>query len=279
MSPLVIGLVLGAALLHASWNAILRGGADRLWSISVMAAIGGAMAVVLALVLRWPAPDPASWPYMAASAALQVGYCLFLVRAYRDGHLAHVYPVARGTAPLAVTLGAWLVAGEHLTAAALAGVLLVCAGIMTLAIGRDRPDRRTIGAAIACGLFIACYMIVDGLGVRRSGHPLSYAAWAMGVAGLAILLAFVAIRRRLPELPRGKAGAGALIGAAISTLGYGIALWAMSGALMAQVSALRETSILFAAVLGALFLREPFSFRRIVGGISIAAGAICLAAV
>lgn len=277
MAPLTVALLLFAALLHASWNAILRGGSDRLWSISVMAALGGAFAVALALILRWPAPAMASWPYMGLSALLQVGYCLFLVRAYRDGHLAHVYPVARGTAPLAVTLGAWLVAGEHPTGPALAGVLLVCAGIMTLALGRDRPDVRTLGAAVACGAFIASYMIVDGLGVRRSGHPLSYAAWGSAVQGLAILLSFVAIRRRLPERPGGPAGAATMIGAVISTLGYGIALWAMSGSLMAQVSALRETSVLFAAVLGALFLREPMSVRRILGGVSIAAGAICLA--
>lgn len=278
MAPLTVALLLFAALLHASWNAILRGGSDRLWSISVMAAFGGALAVAVDLTLGWPAPAPESWPFMAASAVLQVGYCLFLVRAYRDGHLAHVYPIARGTAPLLVTLGAWLFAGEHLTVPELAGVLLVCAGIMTLAIGRDRPDARTLGAAVACGAFVACYMIVDGLGVRRSGHPLSYAAWASGVQGSAILLAFVAIRRRVPERPRGRAGAAVVIGAAISTLGYGIALWAMSGSPMAQVSALRETSILFAAVLGALLLKEPLSLRRIVGGVGIAAGAICLAA-
>ncbi len=182
MAPLTVGLLLFAALLHASWNAILRSGADRLWSISVMAAVGGAIAVAVALVLRWPAPASASWPFMIGSAVLQVGYCLFLIRAYRDGHLGHVYPVARGTAPLVVTLGAWLVAGERLTAPELLGVVLVCAGIMTLAIGRDRPDLRTLGAAIVSGVFIASYMIVDGLGVRRSGHPLAYAAWATPIA-------------------------------------------------------------------------------------------------
>ena len=208
MAPLTVALLLFAALLHASWNAILRGGADRLWSITVMAALGGVMAVAVDLLLGWPAPAPASWPYMAGSALLQVGYCVFLVRAYRDGHLGHVYPIARGVAPLLVTLGAWLVAGERQTPFELAGVLLVCAGIMTLAIGRDRPDVRTLGAALACGAFIACYMVVDGLGVRRSGHPLSYAAWGSSVQGFAVLLAFIAIRRRAPEAPRGRAGTG-----------------------------------------------------------------------
>ena len=276
MAPLTVALLLVAALLHASWNAILRGGADRLWSITVMAALGGAMAVAFDLVMGWPAPARASWPFMAGSAVLQAGYCLFLVRAYRDGHLGHAYPIARGTAPLLVTLGAWALAGEHLTGPSLAGVLLVSAGILVLAMGRDRPDLKTIAAAMATGAFIAGYMVVDGFGVRRSGHALAYASWGSGVQGLAILMTFVAVRRRLPETPRGRGGLAPVIGALISTLAYSVVLWAMSRSPMGQVSALRETSILFAAVLGALFLGEPVSLRRILGGVAIAAGAVCL---
>jgi drug/metabolite transporter (DMT)-like permease len=276
MPPLTVSLLLLAAVLHAGWNTILRGGSDRLWSITVMTALGGAAALALATVL--PRPAAASLPFMALSTILQTAYALFLVRAYRDGHLAHVYPIARGTAPLLVTAGAWLIVGERLSLPALAGVGLVCAGIMTLAIGRDRPDGRTLAAAVAAGAFIACYMICDGIGVRRSGRPISYAAWLLGAQGLAMLLAFAAIRRRLPAPPRGRPGAATVVGALISTLGYGIALWAMSGSEIAQVSALRETSILFAAAFGALFLREPISLRRILGGLSVAAGAICLAA-
>jgi drug/metabolite transporter (DMT)-like permease len=278
VAPLTVALLLFAALLHASWNAILRSGSDRLWSITVMTGLGGVMAMVFDLALGWPAPDPSSWPFIAGSTALQIGYCLFIVRAYRDGHLGHVYPIARGTAPLLVTLGAWIVAGEHLSGPALAGVLLVSAGIMTLAIGRDRPDLRTVAAAVGSGAFVASYMVVDGLGVRHSGHPLSYAAWLTGAQGLAMTATFAAIRRRLPALPAGRGGGAVLVGAAISTLAYGVALWAMSGSAMAQVSALRETSILFAAILGALWLREPITARRLIGGASIAAGAFCLAA-
>jgi drug/metabolite transporter (DMT)-like permease len=149
---------------------------------------------------------------------------------------------------------------------------------MVLAIGRDRPDGRTLAAAVASGAFIASYMVVDGLGVRRSGHPLGYAAWLTAAQGLGMTAVFAAIRRRLPALPARRGGAAVLAGAAISTLAYGVALWAMSGSAMAQVSALRETSILFAAILGALFLKEPITVRRLIGGVSIAAGAACLAA-
>src|SRR5205085_1083738 len=119
MTPLVVLLVLAAALVHAIWNAILKSGDDRFWAITVMAVVGALAALPFCLV--FPAPDAASWPYLASSAGLQVVYCLFLVRAYRDGALTHVYPIARGTAPLLVTLGAALIARERLELPALAG--------------------------------------------------------------------------------------------------------------------------------------------------------------
>jgi drug/metabolite transporter (DMT)-like permease len=275
MPLLTVALLLLAALLHASWNAILRSGADRLWSITMMGVLGGAAGLALSMFL--PPPLPASWPFLALSASLQVAYSLVLVRAYRDGHLGHVYPVARGSAPLLVTLAAWLIVGERLSLPALAGVALVCGGILTLAIGRDRPDGRTLAAALVTGAFIASYMVTDGVGVRRSGHPVSYAAWLTVIQGLGMAAAFTAIRRRPPALPRDRQGLATSIAALIGAVGYGIALWAMSRSPMAQVAALRETSILFAAVLGAAFLREPFTLRRLLGGASIAAGAVCLA--
>lgn len=274
MPPLTIALLLLAAFLHASWNAILRGGADRMWSITMMGVVGGGAAAIVAI---WaPAPAVASWPYIGLSAALQVGYSLFLVRAYRDGHLAHVYPIARGSAPLLVTLGAWLIAGEHLTGAAMTGVGLVAGGVVVLTMGRDRPDVRSVGAALATGAFIASYMVTDGIGVRLSGAPIGYASWQAAVQGLALFATYCAIRRSLPGRLQGREGALTALAAIIGAVGYGIALWAMSASPMAQVSALRETSILFAAFLGAVLLREPITLRRIAGGATIAAGAICL---
>jgi drug/metabolite transporter (DMT)-like permease len=274
MPPLTVALLLLAAFLHASWNAILRGGADRLWSITMMGVVGGGVAAVAAF---WaPAPHVASWPYLAFSAVLQAIYSLFLIRAYRDGHLAHVYPIARGTAPLLVAAGAWLIAGERLTSTALGGVALVSGGVMLLALGRDRPDARSAGAAFAAGAFIATYMVVDGVGVRLSQAPISYALWQAATQGVALLATYFALRRSLPAPLRGREGAKTAIAALIGNFGYGIALWAMSTSPMGQVSALRETSILFAAFLGAILLREPLSLRRIAGGATIAAGAICL---
>jgi drug/metabolite transporter (DMT)-like permease len=276
MSPLVVGLLITAAALHATWNAILRSGADRLWSITIISAVAGLVALPIGLAL--PTPAPASWPYLALSAVLQIGYCLSLVRAYRDGHLAHVYPIARGTAPLLVTIGAAAFAGERLGLASMAGVLLVSVGIMILGLGRDRPDPRSTAAALVTGAFIASYMVTDGVGARLSQHAISYAAWQAVSQGSLMVLVYWLIRHTPPRAPRGRPGAQVLLAAIFGLVGYSVVIWAMSLSPMGQVSALRETRILFAAVIGAIFLGEPLNPRRILGGIVITSGAICLSA-
>lgn len=274
MSPLVIALVLGSAALHATWNAILRSGADRLWSVCVLGGLCGAIALPVGLGLGLPAP--ASWPFLLASASLQVVYCLLLVRMYRHGQLAHVYPIARGAAPLLVTLGAAMVAGETLGLQGLAGVAMVSAGIVAIALGRERPDAASSLWALATGAFVAAYMVIDGLGVRVSGDAIGYAAWQAVAQGAPMPLVFLALRRRWPRLQADRELGKIVVGAAIALVGYGVAIWAMSQAAMGQVSALRETSVLFAALIGAAFLKEPLTARRLAGAAMIAAGAITL---
>lgn len=274
MTPVVVALILTAAVLHATWNAILRSGADRLWSITVMGTVG--LLVALPFAIGLPHPAPASWAYIALSAVLQTGYSLFLVRAYRDGHLTHVYPIARGTAPLLVTLGAAVFAGEHLARIGLLGIVLVSGGIITLALGRSRPDAKSTMAALATGVFIASYMVTDGVGVRLSGQAIGYAAWQAVAQGSALFLTYIALRRRAPALPRGRPGVDVLIASVLGLVGYSVVIWAMDHGAMGKVSALRETSILFAAVIGALFLRESITPRKIIGAVAIAGGAICL---
>jgi len=156
------------------------------------------------------------------------------------------------------------------------GVILVSGGVMLLALGRDRPDARSTGAALVTGAFIASYMVTDGIGVRRSEAPVSYALWQAALQGLTLLATYCLLRRSLPARLRGRQGMLTAVAALIGNVGYGIALWAMSASPMGQVSALRETSILFAAFLGAILLREPLTLRRIAGGATIAAGAVCL---
>jgi drug/metabolite transporter (DMT)-like permease len=274
MPTLVIALVLGSAVMHAAWNAMLRANADRLWAMAVMCFLCGVLALPVALIA--PAPLPASWPYMVASAAVQIGYALFLVRAYRVGLLAHVYPIARGTAPLLVTLGAAVVAGEHLAPLSLVGVVLVSSGIVAIAFGHGRPDAGSTLAAVACGTCIAAYMVIDGLGVRKSGHAIGYAAWQAVLEGLPMVLVHLAIRRKWPAMRLDRPTGLMLIGAAISVTAYGVVIWGMSLAPMGQVSALRETSILFAAIIGAAFLKERITLRRLLGAAMIAGGAVAL---
>jgi drug/metabolite transporter (DMT)-like permease len=274
MTPLVIGLVLSAALLHATWNAILRGGADRLWSITVMCAVSAIVALPFVFLLALPAR--ASWPCIGLSAALQVSYCLFLVRAYREGALAQVYPIARGTSPLLVTLGAVFVAGERLTPAALAGVALVSLGIMALAFEKARPSARSTLAAIATGVFVAAYTLTDGVGARLSGQAQSYTAWLFLVQGAAMPVVYVALRGRLVLPLREPETWKALAGGIFGLLSYGVVIWALTLAPMGRVSALRETSILFATVIGAVFLKEKLTPARVTAALMIAGGAIAL---
>jgi drug/metabolite transporter (DMT)-like permease len=273
--PLIAALVLGSALLHATWNVLLRSGADRLWSITVMSLMSGAVAAVAVFVV--PMPAAASWPYAVVSGLLQIGYCLFLVWAYEKGELGQVFPIARGVAPLLVALGAAALAGERLSILAWTGLALVSSGILGLSLGRERLAAHPTLLALASGGFIAAYMVCDGIGVRLSGHPIGYFAWMSVAQAAPMLLAYFAIRRRWPAVRPDRETVKALGGGAISMVAYGVVVWAMAGAQMAKVSGLRETSILFATILAALFLKERFTARRGVCAVLITAGALLLA--
>jgi drug/metabolite transporter (DMT)-like permease len=276
MTVTVVILVLGAAILHATWNAMLRSGADRFWSMVVMSVVSASVAVPFAWVLA--SPNSASWPYIGLSAALQISYWLFLVRAYRDGDLGQVYPIARGSSPMLVTVGAAIFAGEKLSPVALAGVGMVSAGIIAMAFGRLRPDAKSMLAALATGLFIAGYTVSDGIGSRLSGHPQSYAAWLFLVQGAPMTLIYMMSRGRLAIAPFDRETLKAAGSGVLSLLGYGIVIWALARSPMGQVSALRETSILFAVLMGRIFLGEKLTVGRMVAGAMIAVGAIVLSA-
>jgi drug/metabolite transporter (DMT)-like permease len=207
---------------------------------------------------------------------LQVSYCLFLVRAYREGGLAQVYPIARGTSPLLVTLGAVFVAGERLTPAALGGIALVSLGIMALAFEKARPSARSTLAAVATGMFVAAYTLTDGVGARLSGNAQFYTAWLFLVQGAAMPLVYVALRGRLVLPLRQAETWKVLAGGVFGLLSYGVVIWALTLAPMGRVSALRETSILFAAVIGVVFLKEKLTAPRAVAALMIAGGAIAL---
>jgi drug/metabolite transporter (DMT)-like permease len=273
VTPTIILLVLGSALLHASWNALLRADNDRLKFIAVMNALCAIIALPVGLLA--PRPSLESLPYLFASAVVQVGYCLLLVRAYRDGHLAQVYPITwRGAARRGPGCSSLRQRTADDARRRWGGV--GPGGIAAVAAGRGRPDARTVVTALATGVTIATYMLIDGLGVRRSGAPIGYIAWQAVAQGFAVLLTYIALTHRWPAMALDMKLARIGVGAAISLLAYGVVIWAAGFNPMGQVSALRETSILFAVLISAIFLRERLSAWGVVGAILIAAGAVSL---
>lgn len=263
MSVFVITLLVASAIVHAGWNAIVKNSDDRLWSIAVITLVGAVAALPFAILL----------PICNSDESARNGK---LIKFGCGKRMANVYPIARGSAPLLVTFGAAVFAREIPNAYGLAGIAFVSLGLMALVIGASRPDLKSTLAALISGVFIASYMVVDGLGVRVSERAISYAAWQAVTAGCLIPLSFVITRRRAPALPQGKNGFMVVVAGILSTLGYCIAVWAMSLTSMGGVSAIRETSILFAALIGILVLHERMTASKVIGAIAVTFGVICL---
>jgi drug/metabolite transporter (DMT)-like permease len=273
----VFAAVLFAALLHASWNLVVKLALDRFLSLFLIQTIMGLLG--LAMVAVFPSPDPACLPYAIASGFIHLGYNLFLARSYRTGELSQVYPVARGAAPLLTFAGAWLFAGEAATPMIGLGVGLLVAGIWLVTLA-DRKNLNLDGTvlfyALGTSLFIAVYTIVDGLGGRVSGSPSAYAGFVFIFdAGF---LFIVGLFMRGPGIvrqvaPYWKSG---VVGAVLSAGAYWIAIWAMSRAPIAAVAALREVSILFVMGMSAYVLKEHVTPKRLIGAGLVVAGAAAL---
>ena len=279
LEPEIIGLVLLAALLHASWNAVVKSDRDRLLSMGVVMASGAVFGIGLACFV--PLPDLKAWPYMLASVVIHNFYYYFLLRAYAHGDLGHVYPIARGLGPLLVAMLSGSLLGEALHFTEAVGVVLISAGIIGLSLAGGfamafKQGRGTIFAVLT-GLTIAGYTIVDGLGARASGSALGYIAWLNILEGPWVLL--IGFWRRGAE-PAWRHvltyGWRSAIGGVIAAIGYGIAIWALSLGAMAHVAALRETSVLFAALMGTFLLGETMGWRRIVAAVVIVAGLLLM---
>jgi phosphonate utilization associated putative membrane protein len=272
----VVAAVLFGALLHASWNAMVKSSSDKALDTALIHVLGSVVALPLLLVVGLP--NAAAWPYIAASLVIHIGYYIALTGAYKHGDLGLTYPLMRGTAPLLVALSASLTLGETLSPLSWAGVLGVSCGVLALGLSRHAMDSpRAVAFALSNAVVIAVYTVVDGLGVRQSGNALQYVAilfvldgWPFGLMVLrrrGMSVAWPYARRRAPL---------ALVGASASLGSYGIALWAMTRAPVATVAALRETSVLFAALLGSWLLKEAFTVRRAVGTAAIVAGVMAL---
>jgi drug/metabolite transporter (DMT)-like permease len=272
----VTAAVLLAAVLHAAWNALLKGVEDRL-TVMVLLDLTGAAVSLLAVALV-PPPAPASWGFVALSMLLHTGYKLALLQSYRFGDLSQVYPLARGSAPLLVAGFAALVVGERLGPVQLAGLVGVCAGLALLLEAGQASLRRApaVGFALATGVLIAAYTVVDGLGVRRAGSVPGYTAWLFLGNGLPIPLFALAFRRRGLA---GRLRAGLRVGVVsgvLSLAAYALVLWAQRRGALAVVAALRETSVLVAALIGTLVFGERFGRRRVAAALLLAAGIVVL---
>lgn len=275
MSPLVVGLVLTSAAMHASWNALLKGGSDRLRSVTVMAVTTSVVAGLAALVL--PTPRIGSWGCIALSAALHVVYNLLLVASYRHGDLGVSYPIARGSSPLLVAVGAMVIAHERLDVLSMTGVGLISLGILALAFEhRKGLAARALVPALLTGATIAAYTLADGLGARLSGHSQAYAAWLFVSYGPAMLLILILWRGHADHFRLDTEGIRSAVGGIVSMAAYAIVIWAASVSPMGPVSALRETGVVFAAVLGRIFLDETLGPRRLAACTIVAVGAACL---
>lgn len=271
MEPSLVLLVLLAALLHASWNALLKLPGDALTKLALINMTGVLVALPL---LPWVAmPAPASWPFLLGSVAVHACYYLCLVLAYREGDLSLVYPVARGVAPLLVAVGAWLVAGERLSTGAMLSIMVISAGILTLGIsGLKRAPAGAMVFALGTGATIVCYTIIDGLGARASGSPVGYIAWLFVADGVPISVAAFLLRRRMLARTLRQSWAPGLAAGLCAITAYGVVIWAMTKAPMTYVSALRETSVVLAALIGTRILREPFGLVRVSAAVVVAAG-------
>jgi drug/metabolite transporter (DMT)-like permease len=269
--------VLGAAVMHAGWNAIVKLGIDRFSSILLLSMVQGAMA--LCLLPFFAAPLAAAWPWLAASALLHIGYKLFLIQAYRHGDLSQVYPLARGTAPLIVALAGAIFLGEIMTAGKTAAVAAIAIGVIVMSRnggGLDRLPAKALLYALATACFTASYTLVDGVGARLAETASGFTLWMFAFDATGMTCFALATRGKhafstlLPAWRSGLAAGGLSLGS------YWIAIWAFTLAPLAMVAALRETSVLFAMLIGVFLLGERANPWRWVSAGLILSGVVLM---
>lgn len=277
MSPFIIGLVLLAALLHASWNAMAKSGGTPQFSIASYRLISALCC--LPLLFLFPLPLAASWPMLLASAIIHTAYYVTLSMSYRSGDLSQVYPLFRGLAPVLVVLGAALFANEYLPSGAMIGIGLVSAGLISITFAGGAVGKIPAAAlrwGLATSVLIAAYTVADGIGVRAAGNPFSYIIWLFVLEPIPIGLWLLARDRAgwfgYMRAKPGKITAGAMAAATA----YAMVIYAMGIAPMAMVSSLRETSVIFAALIGTLMFREPFGRQRIIAAILVCIGVMLI---
>jgi drug/metabolite transporter (DMT)-like permease len=277
MNSGVMAAVLFAAILHALWNSIVKSGDDKFATATIVCLWCGLIAFGAALPL--PAPAPESWPFVGASAITHVVYFLLVGRLYRNADLSAAYPIMRGAAPLLAAIGAWLYLGEGLDLATACGVALLIGGVFWMAaegLRRGGVDRAALLAALVNSAVIALYSLIDGAGARLSGHAFAYNAWADAMTAILFAPLILLLRGRGFALVLVREWRRGLIGGAAAFFAYAIVVWAMTQAPIGVVAALRETSVIFAAIIGAVVLHENLKAPRYAAAAFIAAGVIVM---
>jgi drug/metabolite transporter (DMT)-like permease len=281
VTTFVWAAVLGAALLHALWNSVVKGAGDKFMGSARVALWTGVFAAIFGLAL--PAPFAASLPFVTGSALVHVVYFLLVGRLYRNADLSVAYPLMRGLAPLVATAIAAATLREVPNAVALVGVLALVVGVVTMGfsgLAHGRIDRLTLVVALFNSVIIAIYSVIDGEGARVAGpdaaHAFAYNAWSDALTAVFYLPVVLALRGRAvgPEFVRDPLRSAFAGLAAFG--GYAIVVWAMTQAPIGAVAALRECSVVFAAIIGVAFLGEPFRGARAGAALLIAAGVIAL---
>lgn len=274
MEAHVLLAVLFAAACHASWNAVIKFGLDPFSTTSLIAVAAGVLALFLLPVVGTPAAP--AWPWLCASVVLHLGYYIGLSEAYRTGDMGQVYPLARGSAPLLTAGVSALCLSDDLGVAGWLGILVLAAGVILISLRGSRDlatmDRRSVGYALFTACTICGYSLVDGIGARAAGNAHAYSVSLFLWDGLAMGLLALARRRVSIMVDMLRHWRSAFVGGGLSFAAYWIAIWAMTVAPIAKVAALRETSVLFAAVIAVIWLGEPFRATRVAAAVLIVAG-------
>ena len=277
MDTPIILLVLLAALLHATWNALVKTGPDPLLSLASLHVVAGL--ATIPVIFQVPLPNAACIPYLVASVTIHWLYYGLLSSSYRVGELSHVYPISRGIAPLLVAAAGALVVGEILPGLTIVGIVIASGGIILLSFSQGLPwqhDPKPVVFALGTGLSIAAYTVIDGLGVRHSVDALSYISWLFVLEG-ATFGPFVYLLRRNKIAGHWRQRGWALVCGGLASAGaYGLVIYAMNYNPMAMVSALRETSVLMAALIGALLLKEGYGKVRVTAALLVTGGVLIM---
>lgn len=274
MTVWVLVAVMAAAFMHATWNALIKLGTSKLTSMLILTVVQGGFGLIIALTR--PMPDPHVWLWLLASGVFHSAYKLFLAYAYEQGDLSRVYPIARGTALMVVLVISALFLADKIAGWEYVGIIILGLGILLMARGvfSSGESRKLLPFALGSAMATAGYSIVDGLGAREAGDAVAYVGWLFALDAVFFTPCCLALRGRSVLQANRKAWIMGSIAAVFSYGAYAIAVWAMTVAPIALVAALRETSILFAVLIGAVAFGEKMNLQKGIAAALIVAGVI-----